>query len=99
MEWRKGEVLDTSYSLSNKGWVDTELFRGWLTDHFLKHAVGARPLLVLLNGHSSHYQSDLIFIRIAREHGVILFCLPPHTTHESQPLDASVFKPLKQNWQ
>ena len=26
-------------------------------------------------------------------------CLPPHTTHESQPLDASVFKPLKQNWQ
>ena len=25
-------------------------------------------------------------------------CLPPHSTHESQPLDASVFKPLKQNW-
>ena len=25
-------------------------------------------------------------------------CLPPHTTHESKPLDASVFKPLKQNW-
>ena len=27
------------------------------------------------------------------------FCLPPHTTHESQPLDISVSKLLKQNWQ
>ena len=97
MEWREGEVPGTSYGLSNKGWVDTELFRGWLTDHFLEHAVGVRPLLVLLDGHSSHFQPDLI--RFAREHDIILFCLPPHTTHESQPLDASVFKPLKQNWQ
>ena len=28
-----------------------------------------------------------------------MFCLPPHMTHESQPLDASVFKLLKQSWQ
>ena len=99
MEWREGEVPGTSYGLSNKGWVDMELFRGWLTDHFLEHAVGVRPLLaiVLLDGHSSHFQPDLI--RFAREHDIILFCLPPHTTHESQPLDASVFKSLKQNWQ
>ena len=48
MEWREGEVPGTSYGLSNKGWVDTELFRGWLTDHFFEHAVGVRPLLVLL---------------------------------------------------
>ena len=40
MEWRKGEIPGTSFGLSDKGWVDTELFRGWLTDHFLKHAVG-----------------------------------------------------------
>ena len=97
MEWRKGEIPGTSYGLSDKGWVDTELFRGWLTDHFLEHAVGARPLLILLDGHSSHCQPNLV--RFAREHDIILFCLPPHTTHESQPLDASVFKPLKQNWQ
>ena len=96
MEWRKGEIPGTTYGLSDKGWVDTELFKGWLTDHLLKHAVGARPLLVLLDGHSSHYQPDLI--RYAREHD-ILFCLPPHTSHESQPLDVSVFRPLKNNWQ
>ena len=97
MEWRKGEVVGTAYGLSSNGWVDSELFRGWLSEHFLMHAVGARPLLLLLDGHSSHYQPQLI--EYAREFGVIMFCLPPHTTHESQPLDASVFKSLKQNWQ
>ena len=78
MEWRKGEVPGTSDSLSHKGWVDTELFRGWLTDHILEHAVGVRPLLVLLDGHSSHYQPDLI--HFAREHDILLFSLPPMTS-------------------
>ena len=83
--------------MSAKGWVDSELFRGWLMDHFLQYAVAARPLLLVLDGHSSHYQPELV--QYAKEKDVILFCLPPHTTHESQPLDISVFKPLKQNWQ
>ena len=28
----------------------------------------------------------------------MLFCLPPHTTHESQPSDTAVFGPLKKYW-
>ena len=84
MEWRKGEVPGTSYGLSNKGWVDTELFRGWLTDHFLEQAVGGRPLLVLLDGHSSHYQPDLICF--AMEHDIILFVFLP-----TQPTTVSLF--------
>ena len=43
-----------------------------------------------------HYQHETI--KFAHGNGVVLTCLPPHTTHESQPIDASVFKPLKQNW-
>ena len=99
MEWRNGEVVGTSYGLSSNGWVDSELFKGWLSEHFFSYAVSARPLLLLLDGHSLHYQPQLIDIEYARVFGVIMFCLPPHTTHESQPLDASVFKSLKQNWQ
>ena len=26
---------------------------------------------------------------------MVMLCLPPHTTHETQPLDTGVFKPLK----
>ena len=27
-----------------------------------------------------------------------MLCLPPHTTHEAQPLDCGVFAPLKSHW-
>ena len=90
-------MAGTSYGLSEKGWVDSKLFKGWLSEHFLANAVGVRPILLLLDGHSLHYQPE--YVSFAREYGIILFCLPPHMTHESQPLDASVFKLLKQNWQ
>ena len=95
-DWTDGEVPGTTYGLSSNGWIDSELFHGWLTNHFLKHAVGSRPLLLLLDGHSSHYNPATI--RFAKEHNVIVLCLPPHTTHESQPLDTCVFGPLKQCW-
>ena len=68
----------TTYGLSSYGWTDLELFHGWLTDHFLKHAVGSQQLLLLLDGHSSHYSAATI--RFAKEHDVIVLCLPPHTT-------------------
>ena len=95
-EWTVGEVPGTTYGLSSKGRVDSELFCGWMVDHFIPLAVAGRPLLLMLDGHSSHYQPDLI--RFAKEHEIILFCLPPHTTNESQPLDTAVFGPLKQHW-
>ena len=67
-EWMKDQVPGTTYGCSPKGWVDTVLFEGWLTDHFLLNAVGARPLLLLLDGHSSHYQPQLIEFAKERYH-------------------------------
>jgi len=84
MEWRKDEVVETKYSLSSKGWVDSELIRGWLSEHFLAHTVGAWQIILSLDGHSLHYQPELI--TCAREFGVIIFCIPLHITHKRQPL-------------
>ena len=81
--------------MSDEGWTDEELFMFWLK-HFLNNAVPARPLLLLLDGHSSHFK--LSSIQLAEKEGVIILCLPPHTTHESQPLDCGVFGPLKKQW-
>ena len=94
--WFKGEVPGTRYGLSDSGWIDRELFHLWLSKHFLTHAIGNRPLLLLLDGHSSHYEPETI--RFAKENDIIVFCLPPHTTHEAQPLDCSLFRPLKSAW-
>lgn len=94
--WTKNEVPGTKYGLSDNGWINTDLFEGWLEEHFIKHAVSGRPLLLLLDGHCTHYQPDVI--RFARDHDVVMLCLPPHTTHEAQPLDVGVFSSLKSQW-
>ena len=94
--WTKGEFPGTKYGLSANGWINTDLFEGWLSEHFLEHAVSARPLLLLLDVHSTHYQPQSV--RFAKDHDVIMLCLPPHTSHESQPLDCGVFGPLKSQW-
>ena len=94
--WTKSEVHGTKYGVSSNGWINTDLFEGWFIEHFIEHAVSARPLFLLLDGHSTHYQPQVI--RFAMEHDCIILCLPPHTTHESQPLDVGVFAPLKVHW-
>ena len=91
-----GEVPGTVYGLSKKGWIDGELFDLWFSHHFLAHAPPMRPLLLLMDGHSSHYQPSVI--RSAANEKVIMFCLPPHTTHLTQPLDKGCFGPLKMHW-
>ena len=91
-----GEIPGTIYGLSSSGWMDQELFGVWFSNHFLRYAPAARPLLLLLHGHSSHYCPDTI--RLAAHEQVILFALPPNTTHLSQPLDKGCFGPLKVAW-
>jgi len=85
----KGEVSATLYGMPSSGWMEQELFADWLLHHYLTHAVASRPLMLLLDGHSSHYTLKLV--KLAAEHDVILFCLPPHTTADSQPLDTICF--------
>ena len=91
-----GEVPGTIYGLSSKGWIDQELFNLWFSQHFLRYAPPARPLLLLLDGHSSHFCPATI--RCAAEEQVIVFSLPPNTTHLTQPLDKGIFGPLKVAW-
>ena len=94
--WTKDEIPGTKYGVSDKGWINTGLFESWFNDLFLPNVVGARPLLLLLDGHSSHYQPDVI--NLACKNEVIILCLPTHTTHATQPLDCGIFSPLKAKW-
>ena len=84
------------YGLSDTGWMDSEIFLNWFTHHFLVHAPSSRPLLLLLDGHSTHYNPE--FVKRAAYEQVLVFCFPPNTTHLTQPLDKGVFGPLKTYW-
>ncbi len=95
-ELTAGEVPGTFYGLSPNGWIDSKLFEQWFLHHFLAYAPPIRPLLLLLDGHSSHFNPSVI--RKRAEEGVIIFCLPPNSTHVAQPLDKGIFGPLKVAW-
>jgi hypothetical protein len=81
-------------AISDNGWINQDLFVRWL-QHFIDHVHPTvdRKVLLLLDGHNSH--KSLAVIELARDNGVELLCLPPHTTHRLQPLDVTFFGPLK----
>ena len=58
--WTVDEVNGSRFAVSENGWVDQELFYFWRKEHFLSNAVSRRPLLLLLDGHSSHFEPSTI---------------------------------------
>ncbi len=91
----KGEVPGTVYGLSSNGWITREIFNGWF-EHFLCSIPSVRPVILMLDGHSSHYCPETI--RMAAENQIIMCTVPPNTTHLTQPLDIGCFSPFKANW-
>ena len=92
----EGEIPGTLYGLSSKGWMDGILFEHWFSRHFLRYVPSSRPILLLLDGHSSHFSPRAV--ELAAKEKIIVFTLPPNTTHLTQPLDKGIFGPLKQAW-
>lgn len=89
-----GSPAGTVGYTSENGWTNNELFVKWL-EHFSKFVKPSKdePVILILDGHGSH--KTLSAIEFAREHGIVMISLPPHTTHELQPLDLTFFGPLK----
>ena len=75
----KGEVPGSIYGLSSNGWTTQELFRDWFTKHFLAYVPSRRPLLLLMDGHSSHYCPEVIRYAAAAQVIYLPFHHTPHT--------------------
>ena len=76
-EWLHNEVTGTVYAMGDKGWINTPLFNEWF-DHFLRHPPPGRLLLLLLDGHSTHYELDTISKAMKQQ--IIILSLPPHSS-------------------
>jgi len=80
---------------AKSGWINEELFADWF-DHFIatvQPKSRPAPVLLLLDGHSSH--KNLAVVKKARNNNVEIIIFPSHCTHMLQPCDVSVFKSLK----
>ena len=68
----------------------------------MKHFVKAvkvnieHPVPLLLDNHYSHLTIDVL--GYCKDNGVVLLSFPPHCSHKLQPLNRTVFGPLKKIW-
>ena len=88
------DLLNTLYAKSLNGYMDEELFFSWFK-FFVAKTQHLDKRLLIIDGHGSHISLNVI--DTARENNM-LYCLPPHTTHILQPLDVSLYKPLKNHF-
>ena len=93
----EGCVDGAYFGKSDSGWITQELFYGWLTNHFVRYITPSRPVCLLVDGHSSHI--DLETSKFCEANDILLYCLPPHSSHITQPLDVGFFSSLKHSWQ
>lgn len=84
---------------SESGWMTSETFYEYITNVFhpwLKDNSIPLPVILFLDGHSSHININLS--EFCKENGIILTAFYPNATHRLQPLDVGVFYPLKNCW-
>ena len=82
-------------TVSETGWSNSAVFRTYLETHFVKFMPGRgdQKVLLLLDGHKSHVSIGLA--DWAKEHNIILFILPAHTSHLLQPMDVACYGPFE----
>jgi transposase len=89
--YKKDLPAGSEVAMTNSGYINEDIFLEWL-QHFLKHRSPGKCLLIL-DGHASH--SSLKCLDYCRDNGIEMLCLSPHKTQVLQPLDRTVFKPIK----
>jgi len=82
-----------------KGFVNRDTFRTWLRrfadwlDNNVRIDNPDEHHLLILDQCSAH--ASLEIYKLAQMRNIVLYYLPPHTTHVTQPVDVGLFGPLK----
>ena len=70
------------YVKQKSSFRNTDLFINWFTEHFLKHRVSGR-VIILLDGHRV-YCSSLLLLQTAVENNVTIIHVPGNHTYTLQ---------------
>ena len=84
---------------TENGWMKSECWYEFIGNAFIPYIKNNNiktPVILFVDGHSTHVtlQTSLL----CENNGVILYLLPPNTTHILQPADVGPFRPLKAYW-
>lgn len=90
----QGAPVGTIGACHASGWMTGDNFMLWL-EHFAKHSHCSveKHVLLVMDNHDSHITVQSL--DYAKSNGIVLLTFPPHCSHKLQPLDRSVYGPLK----
>lgn len=79
---------------NSSGWMQQPEFVKYM-EHFIQHSRTSTqsPTLLLIDNHASHLSVEAL--DLAAENGITILSFPPHCSHRLQPLDVSVYGPVK----
>lgn len=95
--WTENGPNGCRYSNSPSGWFDSNTFSEWFTNMMLprlKKQEGKK--VVICDNLSSHLTTNVL--QLCCENNISFICLPANSTHITQPLDVSFFRPMKVAW-
>ncbi|XP_062556481.1 uncharacterized protein LOC134221293 [Armigeres subalbatus] len=95
--WTQNGPKGTRFNRTSSGWFDEHVFEDWFNMLFLpaiRHL--ERPVALIGDNLSSHINPAVI--KKCQEENIKFICLPPNTTHLTQPLDVAFFGPMKREW-
>lgn len=84
---------------SSSGWMTGQSFYEYITNVFYRWLLKQNiplPIILFVDGHVSYLTLSLS--EFCTEKGIVIIALYPNSTHILQPMDVSVFHPLKSGW-
>ena len=95
-EYCLGFPSNVFIGFSDSGWMETYQFYAWVANHFVRQIPPRRPVVLLIDGHLSHVDYNMSLF--CKQNEILLFRLPPHTSHVLQPADRGFFNVFKGEW-
>lgn len=85
------------YNRSKHGWIDLATFEEWFISHLLPVLKKQEGQKVVIGDNLSSHLSVKV-VKLCGENNISFICLPPNSSHLTQPLDVAYFRPLKAKW-
>ena len=95
--WCDGGPAGARYGRTMTGWFDEFCFQDWFVTIALPYLKNLDGTKALIGDNLSSHLSDTV-IRECGRNNIRFICLPPNSTHLTQPLDRAVFGPMKRVW-
>ena len=96
-EWTAGGPAGAKYTFSPSGWFDEQSFEDWFFQVCLPYLRRRTGKKAIVGDNLSSHLSERV-VKACKENNISFICLPPNSTHLTQPLDVAFFGPLKRQW-